>query len=294
MAPRSRRYRLHPDTVVLLRHFFVGISLFALVIAVGACIWYGTRIERLTIAEIAVTGGETVDAAQVRERVAASLAGTYAGFIPRRFVWFYPRDAVAAAVREAPRVNELRIERHGTTLKVTFTEHEPTALWCVSTTDTDSCLFLNQTGFAFAAAPNLQGGTFIRYQTLEQEPTTGVRPLPAADFATTQALAAALAGEQLPVQRIEIDGAGDAYFALAGNSELWISLSDDPQRVLENLATILESDEFDHLAPGDFQYIDLRFGNKVYVNDEPWPSENETTATATATSTATSSAAAGE
>ena len=41
-----------------------------------------------------------------------------------------------------------------------------------------------------------------------------------------------------------------------------------PEETVANLRSILASDEFNDLQPGSFQYIDLRFGNKVFVNKE--------------------------
>ena len=57
-----------------------------------------------------------------------------------------------------------------------------------------------------------------------------------------------------------------------------MAIVDSPASVIENLKTILVSEEFSHLKPGNFQYIDLRFGNKIFVNEEEVGSveENET------------------
>jgi hypothetical protein len=41
----------------------------------------------------------------------------------------------------------------------------------------------------------------------------------------------------------------------------------DTYIVFQNLKTILASEEFAHIAPGEFQYIDLRFGDKVFVRE---------------------------
>ena len=292
MAPRTRRRHFHPDTLVLLRQLGVGLIILIVLIALSAAVWYGTRLERFTIDTVTVRGGETIAPAAIEARVSDTLTGAYAGLVPRRFTWLYPRDAVAAAVQAEDRVDELTIKRSGTSLTISFTEHVPTALWCAggapppdtTATDPASCLFLDREGFAFAHAPPLTGSTFLRYHTLERDPARRERPLPPEQFAKAGRLAATLRGEGLFVTHIEIDSAGDAYFHLARGSELWIALRDEPARVLENLLTILESEEFGHLEPGDFRYIDLRFGNKVYVNDEPWPTGEKNATTSTATS----------
>ena len=46
--------------------------------------------------------------------------------------------------------------------------------------------------------------------------------------------------------------------------------------VVENLLVVLASPEFSHLNPGNFSYIDLRFGEKVFVNEIGEVPETET------------------
>lgn len=73
---------------------------------------------------------------------------------------------------------------------------------------------------------------------------------------------------QFSVMQIETDTAGDVFYILAGGGEFKATLRDDATKVFDNLRAILASDEFKDVRPGNFQYIDLRFGNKVFVNEE--------------------------
>ena len=60
-----------------------------------------------------------------------------------------------------------------------------------------------------------------------------------------------------------------AVFLWVSGFDIIYSLQDDSfDRVFANLSSVLESESFTHLEPGNFQYIDLRFGNKVFVNEE--------------------------
>ena len=52
------------------------------------------------------------------------------------------------------------------------------------------------------------------------------------------------------------------------------------EEVLANLETVLASEAFAHLANGNFEYIDLRYGDRVFVNefgDVPDPSATSST-----------------
>jgi hypothetical protein len=149
-------------------------------------------------------------------------------------------------------------------------------LWC-SRVD-DACVFLDDAGYAFAPAPLLKGSALGRYVTTDIIPAVATM----APFADVLPQVEAWLAEiervtPLAAEKIEIDAMRDVYVTVAGGGELKFSLNDDLERVLENLTSILASEAFMDIAPGTFRYIDLRFGNKVFVN-----TELVTTATSTA------------
>ncbi len=59
----------------------------------------------------------------------------------------------------------------------------------------------------------------------------------------------------------------DVEYTISGGGIIKVSQSIKMQESFENLQTILSSEEFMHISPGSFQYIDLRFGDKVFVNE---------------------------
>jgi hypothetical protein len=61
----------------------------------------------------------------------------------------------------------------------------------------------------------------------------------------------------------------DAFLHIVDGGELKVTLTQEPQVTVNNLNVVLTSEEFKGVQPGNFQYIDLRFGNKVFVNEVP-------------------------
>jgi hypothetical protein len=57
--------------------------------------------------------------------------------------------------------------------------------------------------------------------------------------------------------------------------------------MINNLMAVISSPDFSHLKPGNFQYIDLRYGNKVFVNEEEVVVPEEFDVVSTSTSSAT-------
>jgi len=232
-------------------------------------IWYGSRVAWLTITEITIRGGETIDHALVRQAVEAELAGTYLGLVPRRFAWFYPEEQIMSAVRAVPRVATVKADRlSGSELSIVFEEFVPAALWCADVATT-TCAFLDASGYAFAIAPVLEGGEILRFVSLgTSTPHVDSRPFSEADMTLMTRLRSALHEAGWYVSHIEIDAVRDVYIHVVGGGELKATLTMLPEQTVANLETVLTAPEFADLSPGNFSYIDLRFGNKVFVNEE--------------------------
>lgn len=289
MKPASRhrsKPRFDPSTILLLKQIGLGLLVLSTVGVLIALVWWGTRIESATLKDISVEGGLTISHDNVRAKVEAELEGTYLGLIPRRFAYFYPELDVAEAVATVPRIKNIAIYRQsGTALRVVFDEYVPEALWCNAATSSP-CLFLDEVGFAFAPAPELQGGSMVRYYATEREPKEAEAPFSSADFAATTRFIDLVETLGWYVTKVEVNQTRDVFYTLAQGGELKATLTDAPERPFENLRTILNSEEFKHLKPGGFQYLDLRFGTRVFVNEELPSAEATSTATSTASSTA--------
>lgn len=283
-APERRNPR--PRRRGFLRQFVVGFLLFSFIALAVAAVWYGSRLEALTITAVRVEGGETISHAAVRNLAEAELRGEYYRLIPRRFAWSYPEEVIIAKVKELPRVKDAVIKRiDRNTILISVSEYYPFALWCkaaASAGEESGCVFLDAEGYAFIEAPPLFGSSMLRYIDPAFEPRVGDRPFDAGFMSATHRFASA-AGRELgfAVAHIERIAANEVVYHLSGGAALKVSLRQSAEETFGNLSAILDSEEFGHLRPDNFQYIDLRFGNKVFVNEE---------LPLTATTTATSSA----
>lgn len=265
--PAPKRFNISADTKVLLRQIATGCGVCVAVALVITGVYHLTRLPSLTLTTITAAGGETIDADEVRAIVASKLEGTYGKLIPRRFFLFYPQAAIIEAVEGVDRIRDVVVLRTSLTeVSVTYGEHAPFALWCAPG-PAEACFFVNERGEAFAAAPNLTGGSFIRFRTPES-PSEGAVVLAFDDFWNTVTMSELLAAQGLFVQTVEVDAVGDVYYSLTSGGELRASLRDPAVQVADNVRTILRAEEFTSLAAGDFNYIDLRFGNKIYVSEE--------------------------
>ncbi len=263
----KKKFYLKPEKILLIKQALFGIFLFSVLALIITGIWYGTRVANLTISDVKVADGETVRGSLVKEKVNEVLMGNYFHLVPRKFAWFYPEAEILRVVREIPRVKEVEVERlSGTELAVTFSEYFPDALWCGKTNEV--CYFVDDAGFAFGKAPGLFGESLIRYYRLGEDPQPQVGLIEEKDFASTKEFTRLLAGEGWFVNKVEVDAVRDVFYLMAGGGEIRAFLQSDPTATFSYFQTLIRSKEFAHLKPGNFQYVDLRFGAKVYVNEE--------------------------
>lgn len=265
---KKRRRRINPDTVVFLKRIASGIVAISVVILLLFGVWYGTRIPSLTITSVKAEGGETVNSGEIEALVLNILEGEYVGFVPRKFSWFYPEKKIYKALYSVDRVHNVEVKRNDwTSLNITFDEYVPHALWCTSAVS-DDCLFIDNTGYAFAEAPKLTGGSFLRFVKSGREPILEETLVDSDLYENLHYLTKLLSEQNWFVSYIEIDQVGDIFLKIVDGGELKVSASLTPEETIDNLFLILNSDEFSYIEPGNFKYIDLRFGNKVFVNEE--------------------------
>lgn len=266
---KKRKKYLDPATAQILRQVFLGVGVFTFIAILISLVWYGTRVESFTISTVSASGGVTIDREVVKQAVEKELEGAYLRLIPKRFAFFYPEEKVLASVNQVERIKNVSVTRvSGTEVSVRYDEYIPDTLWC-SLKEKDSCLFFDENGYAFDNSPDLRGESVVRYYTLERDIELKAQPFLPADYEATKKFTAALKNIGWFVTKIEINTARDAFYTLARGGELRTSLTEAAELPFDNLATILQSEEFAHIAPGNFQYIDLRFGSRVFVNEEP-------------------------
>jgi len=265
---KKRKRYLDPGTVLLIKQIFLGLSVFASVALIIFSIWHVTRLEVFTVDKVSVKGGFTIDKSLVSERVASELAGDYFRLVPKRFAYLYPEEDIKESVSQISRIKDVEVKRISQhEILVTYDEYIPEALWC-KLSDVENCFLIDDQGLAFAEAPNLLGSSLVRYFSLEKEPEISTNITSPENFTKTKEFVYLVAQLGWFVTKVELDGADDVFYTFERGGEVKAALKEPVLKTIENLQTIIESDEFSHLDPGNFLYIDLRFGSRVFVNEE--------------------------
>lgn len=264
---KKRRKQLDPATVLLIKQILFGVFIFSIFALIVTTIWYGTRLSFFTIDEVSIEGGYTIDQNKVRAKIEEQLSGNYIKLIPKRFSYFYPEENIYNAVNQVERIKDVKVEKVSRKkVSVTYDEYIPDSLWCNKDRQ-DECFFLDQNGYAFGRAPNLSGSSLIRYFALESEFTLGKKPFKYEYYKNSREFISLVSQLGWFVKSVEISSVGDVFYVFVGDSEVKANLDMSALDTVTNLQTILNSDEFSHLKPGNFLYLDLRFGSRVFVNE---------------------------
>lgn len=278
---KKRPKYLNPGTVNIIKQVLLGLLVLSCVAILITAIWYATRIKSLTIDTVTVSGGITISDEMVKSKINEQLEGAYLRLIPKRFSFFYPEEDVFSSVQSIERIKNVQIEKKSNkAIHVSFNEYMPDNLWC-SYEDKNDCYFIDNDGYSFARSPSLTGGSLIRYYLTSSNSEINKLPLSAEDYNITKDFTDKLAEIGWYVTRVEVDAVRDVFYTMARGSELKATLTDGFETPFSNLETILQSKEFKHLEPGNFQYVDLRFGTRVFVNEELLLSVSSSTATTT-------------
>ncbi len=266
LRARKRRRRLR-----------LGLLLGALVVLSIVTGIAASRAALVRVSTIEVSGNETLASSSVRELMQQGLKGEYLWVVPRDNIFVYPKAALTAELLALNPVFS-QVEIHAVdfhTIAVVVVERQPRALWC---SYENSCYFMDEAGVVYAQAPAFSAPVYTQYSG----PTNPLRveshsdnPLPKqfltpADFAALSALVDALvlkvaaATSTGELSHVAVDTNNDVTMRFSKGFSLKFALHDQGGDVFERFALALTSDLFKAHTLGDFEYLDLRFGDKLY------------------------------
>lgn len=242
-----------------------AIAAFALLGALLVAGVYQIRQDSFRVAHVEVFGADESLAAAAY----GAMEGYYAGLIPRNSTFFYPQSRIRSEILAShPGIAAVSFFRKGFTgLSIKASERTPVARWCgLSPTQgvEEYCYVSDASGLIFAPAGTSTEpiNNFSLYAPLIGETEEPLRATiaNADELPTTFDFARQLGNFGSPVERIVISG-DEVHQHLRSGTRITYVLGNE-----ENAFTALTSaKENINLIDGSVQYVDLRFGGKVYV-----------------------------
>ena len=230
-------------------------------LAVGSV--YFLRLEAFQISEIQVKGTVNISETKLEDKLNMILEGSYIYIIPRASIFFYPKQEITDYIKSNfPEAQEFRVSANPNgVLEVEILERKPGALWCGG----GVCYLMDNTGLVFGRAVELDP-TFIQYSGLIAGDPVNQRFGQSGFYSDLLALVGKVQSFGLTPRKVQIEDDSNAVMVLEDGSLIkFISNEVALPGLAENLRLFLaDLKEKNGGANPPFQYIDVRYGNKIF------------------------------
>src|SRR3989344_869023 len=246
----------------------VGLGMFTIL----AMLAYGANwisyVPRFSIAGVEVEGAADIPPRLIEAYLEADLFdGAYA-FLSRQNIFLYPRESLEESLMEqVPRIRNAKVSREGLLAQavvVTVEEREPRGRWC----DSGGCYYLDKDGFIFAPASLASDiGPYTFMGTLANSGSPIGQTFLPRYFPNMLEFLEKLKNAGYPPLGLSLEGEEDVSVTLDWGFEIRAPLRSDPDKLIRDLELVLASDTL-RGKESRLEYIDLRFGNRVYYKFE--------------------------
>lgn len=243
-----------------------GAALFLLLL-LGGLVWLSWA-PFLRVNGVEVSGAETISSSTIAQLASQDMAGAYLGLFARNNIFLYPRGAITQGLlAQYPALLSADVHAQDFhTVGIKVAERQPVALWCGQSPDApQNCLFLDDSGTAYALAPTFSGPVYVSYYGALSSASPPVY-LTSAQFQSLFALAGTLLQKEPDdsITSVSVDSNQDVHVLFGSGFTLLFNLKDDAGDIFERFSLALTSDVFTGKTIADFEYLDLRFGDKLY------------------------------
>ena len=223
-----------------------------------------SHLEKFAINNVSVSGAKQISSESIITAVKTALRENGFHLFSKRNMFLYPKSTIESDLAaDFPRIQQVSVGRSSllaSAVVVTVKERAAYATWC----DThEKCYALDYTGFIYAESGDspktayvFRGGLLPSTDVIGQ---TFLRGRLAGIITILNALKSA----GFTPKGLSVDSEKDFSIPLENGPRILASFDMQPTDIVHNLQTALEADGV-KTKFGALQYIDLRFGNRVY------------------------------
>lgn len=255
------------------KFFLKALFLFVLFLIISAGVVWSLYIPKLKIQKISVEGAEILSVEKIIANISDSIKSKYIFIIPKNHILIASKEEIANNLLSSfPRIKELTVNKNfPNSLAIIIKERQSAALLCGGENNPPAggeCAYIDEDGFVFEKAPYFSGEIFLKFfdeRDVGNLVTTwklSFQVVPKDQFRKLIDFKNYLFRENIKIPSINLKK--DGIYELQTN-EGWVILlneRNDFRIAFENLKTALDSSIKENQK--NLEYIDLRFGNKVF------------------------------
>ena len=270
------------------KHYYmrVGVGVFVLMLIVAGT-FFGVRLQALQIHNVSLNGLSAIQEEDVKREIASMLSGSYAaGLVPYRFLLAAPTEAIIQHIKnQFPLIAGMEIKKEfPDTLAITIQERQLFGVLCndgvgiaiagndradegsVDQEDREiQCFYLDTAGIAYQKAPQTQGFLIMKVSTDAPDIPLGghgVDPMMMRRMMELNQKLPAAVGSAIVGYRLLHTIPHELRAVTKQGFSLMIKQDGDMDSLLYVLKTVLDKEIGN--KRGSLDYVDLRFGNKVF------------------------------
>lgn len=272
-SPRLLELKKHRRRIVLnkiLFSVFIFLTLFIILVFIS-------RIDKLNIFEIKITGNKIIDTELINDVVKSNLQGHYLYFFPKSNFLLLPKNTIKQELASKfKRLKDISINLgEANTLSISLSEREGKYIYCgenlssiIPSDEESPCYFVDESGYIFDLAPYFSGDVYFKF--FGGEVNSYFSP---EIFKKIISFKNNITNMGIKPTSLYVKNDGDIEIYLSSNKlppeapKIIFKNNFDLDKLSENLRAAM----FTEPLKSDFknkyssmQYIDLRFGNKVY------------------------------
>lgn len=220
-----------------------------------------SRVGFLQIKDFKIQGAETLSAENIKDTALKLTYGKWLFFVPKSNIVLFNKDKLAAALMaNFSRIEKVEVNKQffSESIELSLTERKANFLWC---SRADECFFMTEDGLVFEKSVNV-GDKIIFRGVLVGDPLMK-------NFATPQemqkylSLVDAFKNSKIIVTEINIESA-DKAIAKTDMGDIILDPKETDLSISVQNAILLINEVKSKNPSARFDYIDTRFGNKMF------------------------------
>lgn len=240
-----------------------------LLVVILAGIVYLIRMPYVQISDVKVTGNTFVSTQEIQDKTHAILNTNILGFIPKTNIFFFNKKELEESLKQNPAVVSVSTKKSFfKTLNITITEQEKEMVYCSSVEHTD-CLYINKTGFIYAKLTDF----IIPEQEVIIYDERGPRKIQDTIldenlYIDVVTFIKSATRNDVKIGEVYIKPDGIIEFVTRDHARIITSIYDDYEKDFANLIALFEKSVLNKDQLSQVDYIDMRFGNKVFYKNK--------------------------
>lgn len=255
-SPRLKRKR---RKVFIRRSLLAG----ALIISIFLGLKVLLNSDIFIIKSIEVIGAQKIPREDITSLISSEIDTSKFGIFNRRNFLFIDTKSISDLVAKSfPDFSKVRTTLAGLgSLVVEVVERSPYAKWC-DKSNPEQCFIVDDTGFAFKKDNNQNSTTILSIIT-QTKPVYASVIFNTDKFSKLKDLIGYFNQAGFKIKSV-IENDNDYFFKTSDGLEIRIGSDDNPDSIITKLTSI-ENDLKKENNTSTIDYIDLRYGNKVYI-----------------------------